>query len=408
MVRAQSVTVTLVYTYNAQGLRVAQSVDGVEAAFAWDLAAPLAQVISDSDALYLHGLDLLAQQRGNAQRYYLGDGLGSVRQMVNRSGAVKQRYDYTPYGVVLASQGSVVNAFQYTGEWWDAGVGLQYLRARWYDGTTGRFTTEDPAPGYARIPRSLHIYVYAWNNPVNLTDPAGLQIRPPEECEPGEICYTGTTGPYIVPLPPSAPAPTIYPLLCSHPCQSLSPLFAPLASSPPAQEWRLKVLCNLLNAGPTCGHGAMYIMNNNVQFGFTDQNTGASWTFDGNINLSAQSYSLNTSPAHVYMLSLIVHEARHLEQGRLLALSVLGELDAWQIQYDALVELGESHPENRLTNADLIRMLPSPSAGPVSDADLMAAGELMIQSQGWGYLVWLLPLRPEEWYSNHWGWYSNH
>ena len=101
------------------------------------------------------------------------------------------------------------------------------------------------------------------------------------------------------------------------------------------------------------------------------------------------------------MLSLIVHEARHLEQGRLLALSVLGELDAWQIQYDALVELGESHPENRIKNIDFIRMLPSPSTGPVSDADLMAAGDLMIQSQGWGYLVWLLPLRPEGWYSNH-------
>jgi YD repeat-containing protein len=35
MVRAESVTVTLVYTYNAQGLRVAQSVDGDVTTFAW-------------------------------------------------------------------------------------------------------------------------------------------------------------------------------------------------------------------------------------------------------------------------------------------------------------------------------------------------------------------------------------
>jgi hypothetical protein len=58
MVRAESVTSTLVYTYNAQGLRVAQSVDGAETTFTWDLASPLAQVLATSDGkTYLHGLD---------------------------------------------------------------------------------------------------------------------------------------------------------------------------------------------------------------------------------------------------------------------------------------------------------------------------------------------------------------
>jgi hypothetical protein len=33
---------TLVYTYNAQGLRVAQSVAGEVLTFTWDLASPLA------------------------------------------------------------------------------------------------------------------------------------------------------------------------------------------------------------------------------------------------------------------------------------------------------------------------------------------------------------------------------
>jgi len=98
------------------------------------------------------------------------------------------------------------------------------------------------------------------------------------------------------------------------------------------------------------------------------------------------------------MLSLIVHEARHLEQGPLLALSVLGELDAWQIQYDALRELGENRPQDWVKNLDLIRKLPSPSTGPVSDADLELARGLMLDSQGWGYKIWLLPLRPEGWY----------
>jgi RHS repeat-associated protein len=47
------------------------------------------------------------------------------------------------------------------------------LRARWYDSATGRFTTRDPFPGFAVLPQTLHLYVYANNNPVNLTDPSG-------------------------------------------------------------------------------------------------------------------------------------------------------------------------------------------------------------------------------------------
>jgi RHS repeat-associated protein len=62
----------------------------------------------------------------------------------------------------------------FTGEWQSLSVNLIYLRARWYDPETARFIVEDTAPGYARIPRSLHIYVYAWNDPVGYNDPTGL------------------------------------------------------------------------------------------------------------------------------------------------------------------------------------------------------------------------------------------
>jgi len=116
-----------------------------------------------------------------------------VRQVTDGAGAVVQTREWAPYGEEV---GGAQSGLGYTGEWWDTGASLLYLRARWYAPGVGRFTTEDPAPGYARIPRSLHIYVYAWNNPVNLTDPAGLQIPPPTDCEPGGICYTGTYGPY--------------------------------------------------------------------------------------------------------------------------------------------------------------------------------------------------------------------
>jgi RHS repeat-associated protein len=103
----------------------------------------------------------------------------------------------------------------YTGEWWDDGVGLLYLRARWYDARTGRFTQVDPVPGYAQIPRSLHIYIYAWDDPINWIDPSGLQAAP-GDCPPGQICNSGTDGPYNLQFP------GFYPLDVVHTEQPLN------------------------------------------------------------------------------------------------------------------------------------------------------------------------------------------
>jgi RHS repeat-associated protein len=74
---------------------------------------------------------------------------------------------------LLAAQGTRSSALQYTGAQTDLDTGLVYLRARWYDSATGRFTTRDPFPGFAALPQTLHPYVYVNNNPVNLTDPSG-------------------------------------------------------------------------------------------------------------------------------------------------------------------------------------------------------------------------------------------
>ncbi|MBC7252109.1 MAG: RHS repeat-associated core domain-containing protein [Anaerolineae bacterium] len=57
---------------------------------------------------------------------------------------------------------------------------MYYLRARYYDPTTGRFLTRDPFPGLITNPQTLNPYVYVANNPVNLIDPSGLQGWGPE------------------------------------------------------------------------------------------------------------------------------------------------------------------------------------------------------------------------------------
>ena len=56
-----------------------------------------------------------------------------------------------------------------SGQYTDNESGLVYLRARYYDPTTGTFLTRDPIEAQTREP-----YGYVNGNPLNLTDPTGL------------------------------------------------------------------------------------------------------------------------------------------------------------------------------------------------------------------------------------------
>jgi RHS repeat-associated protein len=170
--RVVSGTLTTEYTYNGDGLRVGQTLNGQGTTFTWDVAGSLPQVLATSDgAAYLYGLGLLAQQSG-AWQYPLPDGLGSLRQWTDVGGQVTYAARYAPFGALLWQQGSAPGPWGFAGEMQDP-TGLIYLRARWYDPAIGRFLTRDPFPGLAVLPSTQHPYVYVGNNPVNLVDPSG-------------------------------------------------------------------------------------------------------------------------------------------------------------------------------------------------------------------------------------------
>ncbi|MFD2115081.1 RHS repeat-associated core domain-containing protein [Paenibacillus yanchengensis] len=46
---------------------------------------------------------------------------------------------------------TIEQSFRYSGEYWDEETNLQYLRARWYDPSIGRFIYEDVYEGKLRI-----------------------------------------------------------------------------------------------------------------------------------------------------------------------------------------------------------------------------------------------------------------
>jgi len=152
MVRAQSVTDTLVYTYNGDGLLVAQSENTNVARYTWDLAIGLPQLLSDGSALYLPDV---GQWDGQQWSYYLLDALGSVRQLSGEQGYVVQQYEYAPFGEPLAAEGGRTSLLRYTGEMWDGNLGMVYLRARWYTPQVSRFVSPDTIAPNPRNPSSI-------------------------------------------------------------------------------------------------------------------------------------------------------------------------------------------------------------------------------------------------------------
>jgi RHS repeat-associated protein len=170
---------TVNFLYDALGNRIEKNItSGSSYRFVNDLAGELSKVLvsknttANTSVYYLYGNELISQgdSASNTRDYYLNDGLGNVRYVSNSSGGNIQTYSYDPYGNQVAGSGSNFN-FQQQQK--DTESGLFYLRARYYDPTTGRFTSRDPVEGTFANPQSQNGYSYANGDPINLTDPSG-------------------------------------------------------------------------------------------------------------------------------------------------------------------------------------------------------------------------------------------
>lgn len=142
---------------------------------------------NEIDKSYTLGHDVIAQAVDAATaQFLLYDGHGSTRALLDALAAVvggNQRFAYDAYGNMLlaglasytATADAALTSLLYSGEQTDK-TGLQYLRARYYNLTTGRFNRLDPFAGLSIDPLSLHKYLYTHSDPVNAIDPSGQFI----------------------------------------------------------------------------------------------------------------------------------------------------------------------------------------------------------------------------------------
>jgi RHS repeat-associated protein len=110
-----------------------------------------------------------------SQHHFLLDAHGNVRALVDANGQVVSAMDYDAHGVPLSvtPAGSPTSSLGYNGEYFDADLGMIYLRARWYNPSTGRFHTRDPYQGTFEDPMSMQAYLFAHGDPESMIDPSG-------------------------------------------------------------------------------------------------------------------------------------------------------------------------------------------------------------------------------------------
>lgn len=130
---------------------------------------PLLEV-SDQTVQYIYGIGgLVALVKDGKVYTVLKDHLGSTRVVVDEAGTVIAAFDYLPFGDLMGTAygNPEIISYRYTGQEFDAELGLYNYRARIYDPHLGRFYATDPKAQFASS------YLYAGNNPINMVDPEG-------------------------------------------------------------------------------------------------------------------------------------------------------------------------------------------------------------------------------------------
>lgn len=89
--------------------------------------------------------------------------------LTSSTGAVTASFAYDPYGNAIAATGNATTPLRYAGQYTDTNTNLIYLKARWYDPSTGQFLSVDILKALTGQP-----YNYANDDPLNQTDPGGL------------------------------------------------------------------------------------------------------------------------------------------------------------------------------------------------------------------------------------------
>jgi RHS repeat-associated protein len=141
---------------------------GVSNTYVRDGVGVTAPVIRDSFASYTPGV---SEKRGSISTFR-HSGLKNAETQTNSSSSISATKSYDAFGNQLTSTGTWAGAFGYAGDfgYQEDASGLKLLGHRYYDSSTGRFLTRDPAKD------GRNWYSYCDSEPIGNADPNGLDF----------------------------------------------------------------------------------------------------------------------------------------------------------------------------------------------------------------------------------------
>ncbi len=174
------------YGYNGRGDRIISAYNGQTTEYLLDQNVPLTNVLAEMDnsgnimAYYIYGRGLVEKINASdtSQYVYHLDGIGSVVAITDSTQNIANSYAYDEFGGVANQLENISNPFKYVGRY---GVmqdlnGLLFMRARYFDPSSGRFVNRDSQVGDLLVIQQLNRYVYVVNNPLIYMDVSGLSL----------------------------------------------------------------------------------------------------------------------------------------------------------------------------------------------------------------------------------------
>ena len=184
----------LEFKYDYMGRRVEKKVYTGSSTTSWALSADLKFVYDgyklievldgqNSDAILQKflwsGDELLSvyDTAASATYYYFADANKNIGQLMDSSGNIVAKYEYSPFGVQTLATGTYAstNPFRFSSEYYDSETQLVYYNYRYYSPLLGRWLSRDPIEedgGY-------NLYGFIDNNPVDYWDYLGMDYSTP-------------------------------------------------------------------------------------------------------------------------------------------------------------------------------------------------------------------------------------
>ncbi len=194
--------VSATFTYDADGLRGSETVNGAKTTYYYVGDKLYYQHTANADGstnyelyFYYDSYNNLSAIRyinssGDYYYYVTTNAQGDVLGLYDGDGVLHVSHEYDTWGNLIAARdanGNEItnpnsiahrNPIRYRGYYYDTDLGLYYLQSRYYDATIGRFLNAD---GYITTdisdPLSYNMFAYCKNNPLIYADYSGFSIE---------------------------------------------------------------------------------------------------------------------------------------------------------------------------------------------------------------------------------------